>query len=337
MKSHRLLARVGLGLMVLLGSAFQVRAAVTVRLSVKFILNSDGASPSGNISTVAGFSNEVARGNQILIDTGRACKLQVIEFLNIQPSAPAGTNADYWFNLPARANRATFEAAALADPATWRWNGAALNMFVNNSSSGQCAFVGGGSSISFGGSVGDGVVLHETGHFFNLRHTHAGDLDCTNLPPFLAADGDSLAATINDHNCLTRDGLSMASFGANYDALMPGQQAAVDSSWLNVMSYHQADQLLGSQMDIWAQNANGARLFSCSGRTWFVAIGGSDGASGDNAGSPFATFSKGLSNVGGGDDVILLRAGNYSTPVGGLLNTPCTLSATRGPAFIGTP
>lgn len=342
MRTRFLFAHASLGLLVLLGGISQIRAEITVRLSVKFILNADGTRPSGNISTNAGFDTEITRGNQILAATGRAYQLQVVEYLDIRPPAPADQAADYWFNLPARANRATIEAAALADTATWRWNGATLNMYVNNSSSGQCSFVGGGSSISFGGSVGAGTVLHETGHFFNLRHIHAGDYaDNKNTPPYTMADladGDGLGETANDNpNITTTDELCGALFGSTYAAATPPQQAVVDSAFENVMSYHNENMLLPVQMDIWGQNANGARLFSSSGRTWFVAIEGSDDDSGDNAGSPFATLNKGLSSVSSADDVILLRAGNYNAPAGGVINTPCTLSATRGAVSIHRP
>ena len=47
-----------------------------------------------------------------------------------------------WYILPARAKRAVIEAAALANQAAWRWSGNAINIYVNNSSSGQCSFVG---------------------------------------------------------------------------------------------------------------------------------------------------------------------------------------------------
>lgn len=331
----------GLALMFLLGTSTALHADITVLLSVKFILNSDGTRPSGNISTIAGFDAEIARGNQILAATGRGYQLQVVEYIDIQPPAPGGQAADYWFNLPARANRATIEAAALAGQATWRWNGGALNMYVNNSSSGQCSFVGSGLSISFGGSVGAGTVLHEVGHFFNLSHTHAGDYaDNSSTPPFTAADlrnGDNLGETPDDNpNITTRDQLGRAIYGNTY-VTNATQIAVVNNTYENVMSYHNENLLLPVQMNIWTLNANGARLGFCTGRTWFVANGGSDGASGANVGSPFATVTKGVSSVGGADDVVLLRGGSYSAPAGGSISKPCTLRATGGEATLQQP
>ena len=353
MKTRFLPTHISLGLLLLLGGVSQLRAEITVRLSVKFIQNSDGTRPSGgangniDISTTAGFDAEITRANQILAATGRAYQLQVVEYLDIRPPAPADQTADYWFNLPARANRATIEAAALADMATWAWNGTTLNMFVNNSRSGQCSFVGTGSSISFGGTVGAGTVLHETGHFFNLSHTHAGDYtNNTSTPPYTLADlkdGDRLDETAMDNpNITTKDQLSGALFGRTYATATAQQQAVVDSAFENVMSYHNENVLLPVQMDIWTLNANGARLFACSGRTWFVAVEGNDDNSGAAADSPLATFPEALSKVtspdGSRNDVILLRAGTYITPLfNPIISTACTLSATRGAAVLTRP
>jgi hypothetical protein len=335
MNAHLGVACFSLGLLLLAGGP-QLHADISVRLSVKFILNFDGTRPPG-IGTNNTFQVEVDRGNGILAATGRGVRLQVVEYIDIQPAAPQGQSADYWFNLGARSNRMTMESAALADTTTWRWNNSAINIYVNNTGSGQCSFVNGGSSISLGQSISTGTVLHEIGHFFNLQHTHANDPDCSTFTPTqplntYLANGDSLASTINDHACFTQDQLSTANFGANYAALTPAQQRAVNTSWLNVMSYHQEDQLNDDQMDIWSDNANVSRLFVCSGRTWFVSNAGSDIWTGDSAFAPFATVQRALSAVGASDDIIMLRSGNYTAP--GFMNTPCTFRAMRGPVSI---
>jgi hypothetical protein len=253
-------------------------------------------------------------------------------------AARRGVSRHYWYNLPARSNRQTIETAALADQTTWRWHSGAINIYVNNTGSGQCSFVGGGSSISLGGSlVTQGTVIHEIGHFFNLSHTHANDPTCPVAPPIQVADGDNLAETIPDHNCLNRDSLSQSNFsGRVYAALTPAEQAQVDSSWLNVMSYHVEQILLPDQMDRWTTNANNPRLFACLGQTWFVAPFGSDGNSGTLPGAPFATIARAQASLELPNDVILMRSGVYNAPAN-RLNVPATYCATRGPVFITAP
>ena len=260
--------------------------------------------------------------------------------------------ADHWFNLPARATRQYIETTALASRAVWRWNPGAINIYVNNSASGQCSFVGSGSSISLGGTVGTGTVLHEVGHIFNLQHTHALDYATNTNPgaamppqPFTLSDlmdGDALTETANDNpNITTNNQLCQALFGKNYNGATTtdAERASVDSAFQNVMSYHTEAVLLPVQMDIWTQNANGARIGFCTGRTWFIANGGNNSSSGLTAALPLATVASGFAHVSTStpNDVVLLRAGSYAAPAGGVLSTPSTLRATRGEATVHFP
>ncbi len=347
-------------LLSLLAAALPARAEIEVRLSVKFILNSDGSAPTNadniNLSTSAAFDAEITHGNNVLAATGRGYRLRVVEYLNIQPSAPAGQAADYWFNLPARSNREAIESASIAAPVTWRRSTSALNIYVNNSSSGSCSFVGNGDSIALGSTIfATGTVLHEIGHFFNLSHTHNGDTSCCTTPhpvncatPWvvpttnsglqaLLTNGDGLAETINDHPCYTTDELSRANFGKVYALLTDAEKVSVNTAAQNVMSYHSENVLLDIQMDHWGWNANIARKFSCSGYTVFVAPFGSNpgGApldGGLHANAPLATVDAALFYTlrrASPDDVVLFRTGTYTAPATEI-TTPCTLRAERG-------
>lgn len=319
-------------LLALAAMTLPARADIEVRISVKFILNWDGTRPvnAGNIdlSTAAAFDVEIAHGNQVLSATGRGYRLRVVEYIDVQPMAPVGQSPDYWYNLPARSNRRVIEDAAAADSATWRRNGAgALNIYVNNSSSGSCSFIGTGDSISLGSTVFTrGTVVHEIGHFFDLSHTHAGDSDCSDPPPYALADGDRLSETVPDSSCYSTRAALMA-------ALLPELQAAVDTSWLNVMSYHQEEQLLDIQMDYWSSNANHARHAVCTGYTWFLATDHLDGISdGLSTGQAFQTVEWARLFVTTPDDILLLKTGAYAAPEP--LDTPCTLRATGGPVTL---
>lgn len=263
-------------LLTLLAAMTAAAHAIEIRISVKLILTPSGGRPAAaNIGTQAGFQAEVDQGNQILAVTGRGYSIRLVEYLEIRPAPPAGQSSRYWIDLDARGNRSVFEDAALANRTAWRWSDDAINIHVNNSESGQCSFPGGGLSISLGNNISPGTVLHEIGHFMGLLHTHAGDSRCTAslqspLSQYLA-DGDGLAATIRDHNCFSKNQLSMANFdNRTFDQLTATEQDAVNSSWLNVMSYHQSAQLLPDQMDIWTDHANATRNVFCSGRTVYV-------------------------------------------------------------------
>jgi len=335
---------VGVGLLCLLGGA-ELRADIIARVSVKFILKPDGTRPAaGDIGTTAGFDAEITRGNGILAATGRGYSLQVVEYIDIRPPVPGGQASDYWYNLDARANRQNIENAALADQATWRWNGNAINIYVNNSSSGQCSFPGSGGAITLGNDIGTGTVLHETGHFFNLKHTHSGDYsDNSSTPPFSASDlhdGDGLSETANDNpNISNHDQLCTALFGHVYSAATAGERSVVDSAFENVMSYHNENRLLSDQMDIWSDAASSGRRGVCTGRTWFVDHNCgtiiSDGSSGCGIfNGPYRTVGGGVGAANNGD-IVMIRPGTYAEPM--TITKAVTLRATRGPATIGQP
>lgn len=278
---------------------------------------------------------------------------------NAPVTVTASYESSYWFTLPARANRATIEAVASANDnkALWRWHENAINIYVNGSGSGQCAFVGDGLSISLGQRIfSRGTVLHEVGHFFNLRHTHIGDGGENTNPPgenppraFATTDmkdGDGLTETLADNpNVSTKDQFCNAWFGVPYvrpsNPNLPfastAERAQVDATMENVMSYHDENILLPVQMDIFTYPANVERLRFCNGRTWFLANDGNNEAAGNSATTPRATLEKGIQSITTPNDVILLRNGNYTAPPGGTISTQCTLSATRGPVTVLKP
>jgi hypothetical protein len=325
---------VGLVLVMLAASVTTAWADRQVNISVKVIKSTNGTRPSGGVADYTGFQAEIAHGNTVLANTGRGYRLVTVEFVDIQPPVPSGQPADYWYSLNARANKATVEAAALADQTTWLWRTNAINVYVNNSGSGSCSFPPDSYAITLGKTlypVGQlGTVVHEFGHFFNLYHTHQGDNDGA-VGPW--TDGDGLAETLPDDPDAT-----LAQINAQY----PGEtQQKRDDLYYNVMSYHVESRLLPGQMNTWETYALGVRSFALSRRTWYVANDGNDSALGDGQGVPFGTLSHAL-NVAATivasppTDLIMLYSGTYTAP-GNRISTPSTLRAYGGTARIIKP
>src|SRR5687767_7245104 len=117
--------------------ALPAAAEIEIRISVKFIHHPNGTAPvypnpawsgsSVDVSNYAGVAAEVTRGNQILAATGRGYRLRLDTiFANIQPPIPEDQPQDYWYNMNARANRATMENAAIQEFTfgnnAWAWS-----------------------------------------------------------------------------------------------------------------------------------------------------------------------------------------------------------------------
>lgn len=161
--------------MVMLGTAcLPAQADIAIRLSVKFILSPPGTQlifqPGAgrfDVSTRAAIEARIVAANQTLEATGWGYYLKLVEEIDIQPQAPDGQPADYWYNIPARSERRTIEFSAFDQIGTpWRWNRNAINIYINNSQSGSCSFVGDGTSIALEALCESGMVPRRSGHKF---------------------------------------------------------------------------------------------------------------------------------------------------------------------------
>ena len=203
-----------------------------IRVSVNFILNaSDNRPATGDINTDAEVNAQVVRANEILAENGTEYKFQLLGINEV-------FGEEEFYNLPSGdnngANRDAIRDAALADPTTWHWRTDAINMYINGSDVGYSAisdFPPDNNIVLFNQYSYDPLMLHETGHSVNLYHTHSSTL----------ANGDGCTDTLPDNKDWTRNQIAQNSYGVVYASCTAGQQALVDNTWENVMSYHDVD------------------------------------------------------------------------------------------------
>ena len=328
----------------------EVSAQIQWRISVKFILGSSGQFPTNadgfttagvNLTNHQAVTDNIAFANELLDRTGRGFRFNLTEIQDV-------SGASSFFNLPARseANKVSLEAAATANAtarAQFFWRDDAINVYINNTSSGICSFVGAGNIIFTGSSAYDTLILHECGHFFDLRHTHdtqqfrnSNGTTCTasnacGCAQLIGGD-DGVADTVLDHQCWDR-----ATIGANN----PGASATqIDNVWLNLMSYHlPQDRFTDDQMDRLTDTASISRRNVATGRTWFVdrncgSISRNGSSRCDVFSGPFSGVRDGVNSAQSGD-IVLVRAGNYNERM--TINRSVTLRASRGAVVIGTP
>jgi hypothetical protein len=316
---------------------------ILMRLSVKFILSPAGMFPccgNGTFDSFADITNQVMVANQKLRAAGRGYQFQIWEIATI-----GGVATNFWDLY--RADKALLEQFAEANPSAYRWRNNAINIYVTHNDGSAACSLPDEDIIVIGQNSRDTTLWHESGHYFNLRHTHEGqqllDLDftaCTNGCSCLLrlpGNDDACGDTLPDLTCWqTQDGVARGNFNVNYSALSAANQTRVDNVLNNIMSYHDdRDRITSDQLDRWTDAANGPRSADVTGRTRFVdrAYGGVPAGSSTQ---PYNTLALGVSAASAsGTDIVLLRPGNYNEPQ--TIRKPLCLRATRGDATIGRP
>jgi len=328
---------------------------IELRVSVHVILNpTTGARPSGITDSVL-YTAE-ANANEWMARYSRGYRFRVTEVTNVGGPTQGGVNGpSKWFGLDFRDTPEpwnTFQNETQTDT-RYRLRTDAVNFYV---ATGYASSGGGGacpippgevSSIACQGFVNTGPwwLIHETGHFFGLSHTHGGcgcpgTGGCFSLNGFFVGDdgvSDTLPEAAGDF-CFTNQNLiAQANFNKTYANCTTAEKALVDNTYFNVMSYHNPstkdlveDALTELQLDLHADTAsksaaNGGRLAFSSGRTFFISPSGSDAATGRSTG-PYRTVGRGVTNSVSGD-ILLLRPGSYSQAL--TINRPVTLRASR--------
>ncbi len=199
---------------------------VKVRVSVKRVISSAGARPSGLYGSATEITRVINKCNDVLADLGANWTIVLTEVVDT-PAAASG-----FYSISSGALR-TLETQAKADPTNYLWRTDAINIYVADTISdagGVCSFPTIGphrevivinSQGILGGSEG---WLHEMGHYFNLIHTHEGDvvadtIEDTDLP-------SPYDCSVHDDNFIASAPALAATAGDRFKVLH------------NVMSYH---------------------------------------------------------------------------------------------------
>ncbi len=333
----------------LLLASCAAHAQIEWRISVKFILGPSGQRPSANagygassvfLTNDAAVIANIAQSNEWLDRNCRGYRFRLTEIQNV--SGWSG-----FFNVSARdgGNKSALEAVATSNATTrtqFHWRDNAINVYINNSSSGYCSFPGDGSVIFAGATAYDALIIHEVGHFFSLAHTHNTE-QFRNANGTPCSDGcgcaqkiggdDGIADTLLDNECWDRVALEAGNPGAS--------EFQLDNTFLNIMSYHlPQDRFTTLQLDRIADTSNNARFNVASGRTRFVdrncfTLFPSGGSECSVFSGPHSTVGGGVAAATAGSDIVLIRSGTYIEP--GTINKAVTLRATRGSVTIGNP
>ena len=359
-----LLKKSALALVLALGSLFHAPQAfcadedgvIKIRLSYKIILNPKNygrprlKTRVGETVSDETIKKAVAEMNELMASYWRGYRFELIEIQEIGALGASYPNPSCWFDVDfieqdKRSERMTQMAAAIkANAAPYAWREQAVNIYVNQATSGakwkaRDLIVVGANAAGMGWTQ-----LHEIGHYFDLRHTQGGtgvSMRRHSGEGYTLPGHDNVDDTIKDLPGWSRDEIARQNFFLAYERLMPAQKNLVDDIAENIMSYHFAKpvrarlhRLTEGQLDRWTDTTlDFCRQPVCGGRTWFVDLhtSGNEGTSAYPYDS--VNLAVAAANCNGGD-IILLRPGNYLETV--TINKPVTLRATRrGWASIG--
>jgi hypothetical protein len=329
------------------------------RISIKVFTGPGGALPQmpswnlGGATLFQELSNGVNQANNVLTNSGRGYHWQLTEIITVPGTmTPLPASGDSWFDLAVGpGTQDDLDAKAKRNPAGFQFRNNAINFYYVNGTSGPnggyCAFPHESQhAIAIAPNSYADVLIHEAGHFFALVHTmngqyfqNADGTPCVSGAPCACARAlggdDGIADTPRDNQCWNQDNIAQAAFGQNYAALSLRQQAVVNNSWLNVMSYHNPGRLLSDdQLDLMTDISNAERFNVATGRTHFVSRSGRASNQQGTSAFPFVTVLNGI-NAADNGDIVLIRSGNYNEPR--TYTKPVTLRTTRGITNIGIP
>lgn len=296
---------------------------VPVRLSFKFILNASNNRPAtGNLNTDAEVDAQVARGNAIFSHFISELRLQNLEIVDV-------SGVSQWYNTGAsETERNNLRAAAQAAPATYHWRTDAINVYITGAGGSAISdFTPNNNIILVCQGAWDTTVAHECGHILNLLHTH--ETCCY-------ANYDGCDDTLPDDSSWTsHDQMAVNSYGVVYSSLNAAQQANVDMTWGNLMSYHDPNNrsmLSPCQMDRQSTEAYSDRTWILSRTPVYVdALYG--GAHNGSFTQPYQTVQQAINAGVLNGKVMVLEAGTHAHPAS-TVNSATDVITRKGTSII---
>lgn len=336
-----------------LTGAFTVEAQyISIRVSVKFILSTNGQPASGSYDSVNQWRQAIDNANAGNARLGRGFRYEYPTF--------DGNVSGYarYFDLD-DTEPVPFEYSIRTNAAQSGWRANALNVYIVNRNLGtvanpSCAGWASNpeddlsSSAPFNTMKGRVVVLcanvqgapgsalsivsHEFGHHLGLIHTWANDRVADTVVD--ADPGSCEQAGVPDWcGCKFSNTLARA-------AAQGWSPAVLRTATNNLMSYHCENDtdfdLTEGQLDRWADLARRYLASEMTGVTYFVDRTASSAGNGYSA-SPYKTVLAGIAAATAtGGNLVIVRPGSYNEQI--TIDKPVTLRVTRqGPATIGRP
>lgn len=317
---------------------------IQIPVSVKIIADPDtGEGPPGvsPFFIVSAIDNANAR----LTEYSRGYRLVLVDpvtLVGVQFETARPYPGHYYASSITSLPRLEMESDATANPELWAWNFGAINIYINESALFQGLLCTHPESqilvIDDFHAGAQSAYVHMLGHYFGLCNTQGCGCNCSDECNDGDPRSDGIADTLPDRANWSQEHISEYNFGTDYAHLTPAQQALVDGTDHNMMSYRIGGLsciLIGStgtnyltegQLDRWADVASTTRLAACDGRTFFVQTG-TGGFHTGRSSDPFRRIDEAVAAATGGGDIILIRGGTYAeTPI---ISSPVTLRAPR--------